>query len=96
MGTLARNGLRYWFETLEITYLHEVICSKVKKNPDSVPGVAKRDTLAYPLIFEKKIVLNTITQQGHFKIYGSFEFQDTGQFENFKNSKPRVRFYWFL
>ena len=41
----------HWFETLEITCLHDVLCSKIKKNTDSAPGVAKSYTSKYPLIF---------------------------------------------
>ena len=69
--------IRQWFETLEITYLHEVLWSKIKKNADSAPRVAKSYMSEYPLILEKKICTECYTQQEHFKIDGLFEFQDT-------------------
>ena len=60
VGWYFKIKLRHWFKTLETIYLHELLCSKIKKNPVSVPGVTKNYTSVYPLKFEKKSLRNAI------------------------------------
>ena len=51
------------------------LCSKIqKKNPDSASGVAKGYMSEYLLFFPE-----CYTQQEHFKIQGSFKFQNTAE-----------------
>ena len=67
--------IRQWFETLEITYLHEVLWSKIKKNADSAPRVAKSYMSEYPLILEKKSVLNAIHSKSILKLMAYLSFR---------------------
>ena len=60
VGWYFKIKLRHWFKTLETIYLHELLCSKIQKNPVSVPGGTKSYTSEYPLKFEKKSLRNAI------------------------------------